>query len=133
MPAPAVPTESTETLDEFLAAERARLAAPIRVTLPPENHPSWAHSPVRTILEADTPEALLLVLGLVDLPPRLMQAGLLAFAARCPGQAKKMSAPWIEALDALGAFPPAEVWATAIAVGEHIASHRYVKTPMAPR
>jgi hypothetical protein len=92
-----------------------------------------ANYPTRQPLVADTPEQLLIVLNLDLLPNPETKAGILAFVARNPGQAKKLPPEWWESFAEMGVYITESEWNTAIEVGELIANHKFVKTPAATR
>jgi hypothetical protein len=78
---------------------------------------------------ADTVEDLIDILSLDDLPSQdIAQAILLAFVARCPGQAKAFSDEWRTRLCALTGINDNQ-WFQAAAVGETLAKWRFIKTP----
>jgi hypothetical protein len=119
-------------LEEIEVQLRDLEGKPLVVT-PASTKPFRLRNPTRLPLVAETPEQLLDVLELTELSSNLKMAGVLAFASRNPGQAKKMPEEWVDTLINLGAMPPDGEWDIAIQVGELIANHRFVKTPMAHR
>jgi hypothetical protein len=126
-------TSELDELDELERRLRELDTRPI-VFVPTVRKPHKLQLPLRVPLQADSPEKLVEVLGLNPQVTDLsFDAGLLAFAARNPGQAKKMPQEWHEKLWSMGASYTIPEWLEACRVAELIARHKYVHTPMAPK
>lgn len=104
---------------------------PIILKIEPKTVSPRSMRPPKRSLTANTPEELAVHLGLAHSAPDVAYAALLAFAARHPGQAKKMPAEWKESLGAYCLFPDDAVWIEVIRVGELIGKHKFIRTPMA--
>jgi hypothetical protein len=122
-----------ESLAELEAKLRKLDEEPVVVKVAPPQRPNTTF-PKRTPLVVNSPRELVEALGLkVGSKDLSFDAGLLAFAARNPGQAKKTPPDWHQTFWEMGATYTEEEWHEAIRVGEHIANHKYVHTPMAPK
>ena len=83
----------------------------------------------RVPLIANNAEELIAVLHLHDKTPEERLAGVFAFIARNPGQAKKLPDSWYAPLSKYDALPTRAQIDAAWQTGELIAEHKFVKTP----